>query len=920
MKATKALTFFLLVSICFSATRLFAQQRSQISDFTITITFAQPIADPPSVVKAPLKYNKDFALILQMDDGNPAIHDLVMPFFKGQQGNPGLFYTEGIPQNIQPFKMDAVHFSFNGLGNDIHNYVPGFLHWDNIINLWAGEFGIVNHGLTDPPTSNHELEVRRNASYTKRKTNSGTIPDGYDMNVYVLPNNVEGQLPIARQHNLAVYYDGISSIENPLVVENLPPIQGIQISRWSITNNLFSQVQTIASQAGPDNHLIATFYNHGFGNVDITFDQFKSQLNQIAAAYGRNGTDKIWSASSSEVFEYLRLRELITVNTNINENVLTITFTGNNIPTNFRYYALTLVVEGATNIVDMQVVQPDGLSSYFYNQNKAQLNLKWNGRVIPNASQRATELVVGAEQQTTVANALVAMDYVQMLPNSPLKDSLRDRLCALPGNIPYELGFCRAPQFLGPDTAVCVGDTLRFTAPEALNYLWSNGHTGRTLTWIVEENARIWARVTYPNNFVISDTINITALPRPNVIINPAQANIDPGQSIQLTASGAVTYLWDSGQTTPSITVSPRQTTTYKVKGTGQNGCAADAESTVNVIFTTTVDFLYAPVCLGDTSVFVAQIQSNDSIVSKQWDLNGDGVFGDATGDTVNIKFDTLGEKLVGLRVLTASQAVVTVYHQVIVADFPVVRFSTSGQCVGRPVTFTDQSTVTVGTIAERVWTTGDGNAFGTPTFNYQYLQTGNYRVKLEVTSSYGCTDTLSRILTISPLPVFTLKLSDGAVVEPGAEVPIGAGKQLIFTIEGVRDSLVWQGTVRSATYAVNAAGNYYVDVYKDGCSVRRQFTVKQQGGTAPADGMMNLFTPNGDGYNDVWVITNYEALRPARVAVYTRTGALVYQSSNYQNDWNGYHNGNPLPEGTYYYIIEGRDGVVIKGPLSIIR
>lgn len=920
MKALKLLCLSLNIVLLLAATRLIAQQSSQISDFTITITFAQPIADPPSVVKAPLKYNKDFALILQMDDGNPAIHDQVMPFFKGQQGNPGLFFTEGIPQNIQPFKMDAVHFSFNSLGNDIHNYVPGFLHWDNLINLWAGEFGIANHGLTDPPTTHHELEVRRNASYTKRKTRSGTIPDGYDMNVYVLPNNAEAQLLFAKQHNLAVYYDGISSIENPLVVENLPAIQGLQISRWSITNNLFNQVQTIANQAGPNNHLIATFYNHGFGNVDITFDQFKTQLNQIAATYGRNGSDRIWSASSSEVFEYLRLRELITVNSNIDGNVLTLTFTGNNIPGNFRYYALTLVIEGATNIVDMQVVQPDGLSSYFYSQNKAQLNLKWIGRVIPDAGNRATAAVVAAEQQTTIANALVAMDYVQMLPDGQLKETLRDRLCALPGNIPYELGFCRAPEFLGPDTAVCVGDTLRFTAPEALSYLWSNGHTGRTLTWVVQQNVKLWARVTYPNNFIISDTINITALPRPNVLINPAEVSIGPGEPTLLTASGAATYLWSTGQTTPAVTVSPRRSTTYWVDGTGQNGCKSRAQALVNVVFTNIVDFLYSPVCLGDTSVFIAQIQSNDSIIQKQWDLTGSGVFTNAASDTVKVKFATTGTKTVGLRILTASQAEVTTYHQVIVADHPVARFTTTGRCIGLPVTFTDQSTVNIGTISERIWETGDGNAFGTATFNYQYLQTGNYRVRLQVTSSYGCTDTLSKIITINPLPVFNLKLSDGTTVSPGSETPISAGKQLIFSIEGQRDSLVWQGNVRTATYAVSSAGNYYVDVYKGGCSVRRQFVVKQQGGAAPAEGMMNLFTPNGDGYNDVWVITNFEAIKPVRVAVYTRTGSLVYQNNNYQNNWNGYYNGNPLPEGTYYYIIEGRDNVVIKGPLSIIR
>lgn len=82
----------------------------------------------------------------------------------------------------------------------------------------------------------------------------------------------------------------------------------------------------------------------------------------------------------------------------------------------------------------------------------------------------------------------------------------------------------------------------------------------------------------------------------------------------------------------------------------------------------------------------------------------------------------------------------------------------------------------------------------------------------------------------------------------------------------------------------------------------------------------MNLMTPNGDGYNDLWVIKDLATLAPARVAVYTRAGALVYQNNDYDNNWNGYYEGNPLPEGTYYYVIQAGNGTVIKGPLSIVR
>lgn len=912
---------FLFFNLLFINMKLHSQQlqRSSVSDFSITITFAEPPATMPVVTKTPLKYNKDFALILQMDDGNPAVHDQVMPYFKGQQGNPGLFFTEANPQNNQPFKMDAVQYSFNGLGNDIHNYVNGYLHWDNLINLWAGEFGIVNHGLTDPPLTDFELDVRRNLSYTKRKTLSGTIPGGYDMNVYVIPNNTVSQIPFAKQHHLAVYHDGINSIENPVRVESLPAIQGIEISRASITANLFQQVQTIASQSGPDNHLIATFFNHGFGGVDITFDQFKSQMNQIAAAYGKDGLDNIWSASSSEVFEYLRIKELVTVNTNLEGNVLTITLSGQNIPENFRYYAVTLTIEGTSNIVNMVVQEPDQMSTYLYSQNKALLNLKWNGRVVGDALQRATAAVVIAENAPIPANGLVAMDYVQMLPDGEPKEALRDRLCALPG-LAYEQGFCRNIAFLGNDTTICQGDSLRLTAPQADSYLWSNGLTTQSITLIPDETTEVWAAAT-TNGFVVSDTLLVGVLALPEVQVVPAQAVIDPGTELELTASGAVSYLWSEGSTTQTITVKPMQSAIYWVEGTDVNGCSARDTTTIEVVFNTTIDFLHSPVCLGDTSFLIAAIESNDSVLVKEWDLVGNGLFEDGTGDTLKFVATEAGEKLIGLRIKTLSGALHTKYNTVIIADFPIAAFSTESYCFEQPTLFSDESVVSIGTTESWFWEVGDGNEFGERSFTYTYDQPGVYEVVMIVTSSYGCSDTARAEINISVPPVIDLTLSDGTIVMDGQTNNMSAGSSLTYQVQSQYDSIFWVGTITTPTFRVINAGSFYVDVYVNGCSARKHFSVTVSGNpVTPTDGYMNLLTPNGDGFNDLWIVKDLDAISPARVAVYTRGGSLVYQNNDYKNDWNAYYEGNPLPEGTYYYVIETAGGKVIKGPLSIIR
>ncbi len=85
-------------------------------------------------------------------------------------------------------------------------------------------------------------------------------------------------------------------------------------------------------------------------------------------------------------------------------------------------------------------------------------------------------------------------------------------------------------------------------------------------------------------------------------------------------------------------------------------------------------------------------------------------------------------------------------------------------------------------------------------------------------------------------------------------------------------------------------------------------------------------FSPNGDGINDTWVIPKLANCPKAKVTVYNRWGAKVYQNKlNYSDSpWNGDSmNGNALPMGTYYYVIEFNDQDNTPdavGPISILR
>ncbi|MDB5119143.1 MAG: type sorting protein [Sphingobacteriales bacterium] len=81
-----------------------------------------------------------------------------------------------------------------------------------------------------------------------------------------------------------------------------------------------------------------------------------------------------------------------------------------------------------------------------------------------------------------------------------------------------------------------------------------------------------------------------------------------------------------------------------------------------------------------------------------------------------------------------------------------------------------------------------------------------------------------------------------------------------------------------------------------------------------------NTFTPNGDGTNDYWRIMYLDSYPNATIEIYNRYGNKVFGTSTYQ-EWDGRHNGSDLPVGTYYYIINPKNGrKPIKGSVSIVR
>jgi gliding motility-associated-like protein len=148
------------------------------------------------------------------------------------------------------------------------------------------------------------------------------------------------------------------------------------------------------------------------------------------------------------------------------------------------------------------------------------------------------------------------------------------------------------------------------------------------------------------------------------------------------------------------------------------------------------------------------------------------------------------------------------------------------------------------------------------------------------------------------------------ATATSGLPVSFSASDQDIVSFNDNIMTIQREGTV---TITASNSGNINYNAAPD---VSRVIT------TLPAfDNSMSLFTPNGDGINDYWYIPWIDLLLGRTdVKVFNRHGRMVYESQGYANDWDGTSNGSPLPEGSYYYVIDSAEKGILKGVVNIVR
>ncbi|MEN2992829.1 MAG: PKD domain-containing protein [Bacteroidia bacterium] len=207
------------------------------------------------------------------------------------------------------------------------------------------------------------------------------------------------------------------------------------------------------------------------------------------------------------------------------------------------------------------------------------------------------------------------------------------------------------------------------------------------------------------------------------------------------------------------------------------------------------------------------------------------------------------------------------------------------------------------------IWVWGDGTrdtlrSADSPT--HTYSTAGTYTLQLIALSQDGCSDTARTAVRVLPTPQASFSPTNVQRRIPDTQVEFTNQSQGAVRYEwdfgnGQTSTAVNPGPVnfpREGTYNVTL-----IAYSAEGCADTARGVVVIEPGLEIF--IPNVFTPNGDGINDLWLI---RATMPYEVWVYDRWGIQVFYGNNAQL-WDGRCGGTPCPEGVYTYRLLARVG-----------
>ncbi|MFL5764865.1 MAG: gliding motility-associated C-terminal domain-containing protein [Bacteroidia bacterium] len=458
----------------------------------------------------------------------------------------------------------------------------------------------------------------------------------------------------------------------------------------------------------------------------------------------------------------------------------------------------------------------------------------------------------------------------------------------------------------GSTATICSGSSTVLGATGATTYVWSPS-SGLSSSTSANPTANPVSTILYTVTGTqagcsATDTVSVIVEPAP-VASAGSPASICGGTSTTLNATGGGTYSWLPAGTLSSSAISnpvatPASTTTYTVTVMNGSGCTATATVTITVT--------PAPVANAGTDVAIC---------------NGGSTTLSATGGGTYSWSPGTGLSSTTSATPTAAPAGTTSYTVTVTSgtctstDVVVVTVNSSMSIAAGTSTSATcgniDGTATAGTI------TGGGMPYtyaisGGPTQSspaFTGLTAGSYTVT--VTDNGGCT--ASETITVGSVLGITASFS-GTPTSGTAPLTVNLSNSSSGASGYIWDFDNGTGSVLtnpSAVYGANGTYTIMLVAYNGTTACADTATLEINVFDAASMIVPNVFTPNGDGHNDMFRVIG-TGLKTVEGTMYNRWGKKIAEWSGDQNaGWDGNINGKAAQDGTYFYIIKatGMDG-----------
>ncbi len=332
------------------------------------------------------------------------------------------------------------------------------------------------------------------------------------------------------------------------------------------------------------------------------------------------------------------------------------------------------------------------------------------------------------------------------------------------------LGFAPQPNFSYTDT--CFGNATQFTDLTTVQggavdeWAWHFevadsafiANPSHVFSNYNSYQVTLWVHTTDGCAESITKTVIIEPSPEANLTAGISCANTET-RFIDISTvpyTNITSWEWDFGGTGNSTQRNPQHVfpaqgiyiVTYKV--TTNKGCTDEITRSIEVYPELIADFEAAPLCLGNPTRFTDKSLSL-SIVAQKWDFD-DGF--SSTLKNLTRLFPDTGSYEVKLTVTNAIGCVSDTIKTITIYDSPEADFTVENLCVGEVIQFNDATDTQGDSIILYYWNFGDGYPeIKALNPQYRYDSIGTYQASLKILSASGCSDSITKPVTIYPLP-----------------------------------------------------------------------------------------------------------------------------------------------------------------------